>query len=151
MADGQINPSGQGASPERCLRAAGQGSVAQGHAAPFARVRTVRTSSLSVPRGSDPSGRPGRSLRGNGADNAQNPGGNGTSSSGVCEKQWADDRCDRDKRVGRVSEKTWLSRAQRKAHFKFTSTICLIVCTTRSWPRLTVFLCPFGSAPSAAV
>jgi hypothetical protein len=27
----------------------------------------------------------------------------------------------------------------------------LIACTTRSWPRLTVFLCPFGSAPSAAV
>jgi hypothetical protein len=27
----------------------------------------------------------------------------------------------------------------------------LIACTTRSWPRPTVFLCPFGSAPSAAV
>src|SRR6202023_3067463 len=103
-----------------------QGSVAQGHAAPFARVRTVRTSSLSVPPGSDPSGPAGRSLRGNGADDAQTPGGNGTSSSGVCEKQWADDRCDRDTRVGRVSEyseKAWLSRAQRTAHFKFTSTI----------------------------
>jgi hypothetical protein len=27
----------------------------------------------------------------------------------------------------------------------------LIACTTQSSPRPTVFLCPFGSAPSAAV
>ena len=82
------------------------------------------------------------------------PDGNSTSSSGVCEKQWADDRCDRDTSVGRVSEyseKAWLSRAERAAGFKFTLTICLIACTTRSSPRPTVFLCPFGSAPSVAV
>jgi len=154
MADVQINQAGQGSSAERRLRDAGQGSTARGHAAPFAKVRTVRTASLPVSGGSDPSGRAGRSLRGNGADDAQTPSGNGTSSSGVCEKQWADDRCDRDTRVGRVSqysEKAWLSRAQRTAHFKFTSIICLIACTTRSWPRPTVFLCPFGSAPSSAV
>jgi hypothetical protein len=30
-------------------------------------------------------------------------------------------------------------------------TIYLIGCTTRSSPRPTAFLCPFGSAPSAAV
>src|SRR5271157_3425345 len=73
--------------------------------------------------------------------------------SGVCEKQLADDRCDRDASVGRVSEyseKAWLSRAERAAGFKFTLTICLIACTTRSSPRPTVFLCPFGSAPSVA-
>ena len=98
--------------------------------------------------------RPVEVSRGYGADDAQTPGGNGASSSGVCEKQWADDRCDRDTRVGGVSEyseKAWLSRAQRAAGFKFTLTICLIGCTTRSSPRLTAFLCPFGSAPSAAV
>jgi hypothetical protein len=154
MADGPINQSGQGSSAERRLRDAGQSSLAQGHAAFFARVRPVRTSSLPVSGGSDSSGPTGRSLRGYGADHAQTPARNGKSSSGVCEKQWVDDRCDRDTRVGRVSkdpEKAWLSRGQRAAHFKFTLTICLIGYTTRSWRRPTVFLCPFGSAPSAAV
>ena len=97
--------------------------------------------------------RPVEVSRGYGADDAQTPDGNSTSSSGVCEKQWADDRCDRDASVGRVSEyseKAWLSRAERAAGFKFTLTICLIACTTRSSPRPTVFLCPFGSAPSVA-
>src|SRR6202171_55175 len=154
MAYVPINQTGQGSSAERRLRDAGQCSAVRGHAAPFAKVRPVRTSSLPVPGGSGPSGPAGRSLRGYGADDAQTAGGNGTSSSGVCEKQWADDRCDRDTSVGRVSqysEKAWLSRAQRTAHFKFTSIICLIACTSRSWPRPTVFLCPFGSAPSSAV
>ena len=153
MTDVQINQAGQGSSAERRLRDAGQGSTARGHAAPFAKVRPVRTSSLPVSGGSDPSGPAGRSLRGYGADDAQTPDGNSTSSSGVCEKQWADDRCDRDTSIGRVSEyseKAWLSRAERAAGFKFTLTICLIACTTRSSPRPTVFLCPFGSAPSVA-
>ena len=153
MADVPINQTGQGSSAERRLRDAGQCSAVRGQAAPFAKVRPVRTPSLPVPGGSDPSGPAGRSLRGYGADDTQTAGGNGTSSSGVCEKQWADDRCDRDTSVGRVSaysEKAWLSRAERAARFKFTLTICWIACTTRSSPRPTVFWCPFGSAPSAA-
>src|ERR1700675_738013 len=155
MTHGPIYQSGQGSAVEcRSRSAATRYPVARGGAALVARIRAIRTPSLSVPRASDPSGPAGRSLRGYGADHAQTPGENGTSSSGICEKQWADDRCDRDPRVGRVSgyaEKAWLSRAQRTAHFKFTSIICLIACTTRSWPRPTVFLCPFGSAPSSAV
>jgi hypothetical protein len=117
-------------------------------------IEMAGESSIPVPGGSDPSGPAGRSLRGYGADYAQAPCENGTPSKGVREKQWADHRSDRDTRVGRVSrysEKAWLNRAQRTARFKFTLTMRLIACTIRSSSRPTVFWCPFGSVPSAAV
>jgi hypothetical protein len=155
MTDGPINQSGQGSAVEFCLRhAAAQCCLARGHAALITRIRPVRTSSIPVPRGGDPSAPAGRSLRGYGADYAQAPCGNGTPSKGVREKQWADHRSDRDTRVGRVSrysEKAWLSRAHRMAHFKFTLTMRLTACTIRSSSRPTVFWCPFGSVPLAAV
>src|SRR5271169_5926962 len=155
MTHGAVDQCGQGSAVERCLlSAATRYPVARGRAALIARVRPVPTPSLSVPRASDPSGPAGRRLRGYGTDHAQTSAENGASSSGVCEKQWADDRCHRGTRVGRVSEyaeKAWLSRAQRAACFKFTLTTGLIACTTRSSPRPTVFLSPFGSAPSTAV
>jgi hypothetical protein len=37
------------------------------------------------------------------------------------------------------------------AHFKFTLTMRLTACTIRSSSRPTVFWCPFGRVPSAAV
>jgi hypothetical protein len=77
-----------------------------------------------------------------------------TYASSVCEKQWADDRRDCYTRIGCVSEcseKAWLSRAQRSARFKFTLSICLIVCTNQNSSRPTVFLCPFGNVSLAAV
>jgi len=155
MTDGPINQSGQGPTAERRLHhAPEQCFVAPGHAALIAKVRSVRTSGIPVPRRSAKAPATGRSLRGNGSDHAQGPGGNGTSSSGLCEKKRTDDRYDRDTRVGCVSEyseKAWLSRAKRMARFKFTLTICLIACTTRNSSRPTVFWCPFGSMRSAAV
>src|ERR1700688_2262982 len=154
MTYGPVHQSGQGSSVERRLRDARQGSVGRGHASPFPKIRPLRTSSLSVSGGSGPSGPIGRSLRGYRTDDAKAPGGNGASSSGACEKQWADDGGDCDPRVRCVSEyaeKAWLSRADCAARFKFTWITCLIACTTRSSPRPTVFLCRFGSAPSAAV
>src|SRR5664279_1556657 len=155
MTDGTIDQSGEGSAAERRLRhAPGQGSVARGNATLSARVRPVRTSGVPVPGGGDSSGTAGRSFRGYGADHTQAPCGNSTSSAGIREKEWADNRRDRDTRVGRVSEcseKAWLSRAQDMASFKFTLTMRLIACATRSWPRPTVFWCPFGSVRSAAL
>jgi hypothetical protein len=49
------------------------------------------------------------------------------------------------------TQNAWLSRGQRPARFKFTLSICLIVCTNRNSSRHTVFLCPFGNVPLAAV
>jgi len=155
MTNGPIDQSGEGSAAECRLRhAAGPCSVARGNAALIARVRPVRTSSLPVPGASDTSEPAGRSFRGYGADHTQAPGGNGTSSAGLCEEQWANYRSDRHTRVGRVSEyseKAWLSRAKRTARFRFALTMCLIACTIQSSPRPTVFWCPFGSVPLAAV
>jgi hypothetical protein len=154
--DGSINESGQGEATEcRIRHAPAQCWLTRSPAAFIARVRSVRTSGISVPGGSDRSGRAGRSLRVHDADYDQAPGGNGTSSAGLREKQWADHRSDRDPRVGRVSrwdsEEAWVSRAHRTARFKFTLTMHLIACTIRSLPRPTVFWCPFGSVPSVAL
>jgi len=155
MTDGSINQSGQGSAVERrlCLAPA-QYAVARGHAALGWRVRSVGTSGLPIPGGSDTSGATGRGHRGYGADHSQGASRNSTSPSGVCGKQWADHWSHCDKGIGRVSEdaeKAWLSRAQRSARFKFTLSICLIVCTNQNSPRHTVFLCPFGNVPLAAV
>ena len=155
MTDDTIDQSGKGSAAECRLRhAPGQGSIARGNAALIARVRPVRTSGIPVSGRSDPSGRAGRSLRDYGTDYAQASGGHGTYSASLCEEQWADDRRDRDTCVGRVSkysEKAWLSRAKGTALSKFTLTICLIACTTRSSRRPTVFWCRFGSVRLATV
>ena len=156
MTGGPINQGGQSAATECCIRhASARYFFTRSPAAFIARVRSFRTSGISVPGGSDPSGRAGRSLRVHDADYDQAPGGNGTSSAGLREKQWADHRSDRDPRVGRVSrwdsEEAWVSRAPCTARFKFTLTMHLIACTIRSLPRPTVFWCPFGSVPSVAL
>ena len=155
MANGPINQNEQGSAVECCFRhAPAQYAVARGHAVPCARVRSVGTSSLSVPGGGDASEASGRSLRRYGADHAQGSGRNSTSASSVCEKQRADDWRDCYTRIGCVSEwseKAWLSRAQRPARFKFTLSICLIACTNQNSSRHTVFLCPFGNVPLAVV
>ena len=155
MTDGPIDQNGQGSAVERRLRhAPGQCIVARGHAALVSRVRPVRTSGIPVPRRSAKAPSTGRSFRGYSAHYTQASFEYGASFAGICEKQWADDRNDRDTRVGQVpeySEKAWLSRVQDMARFKFTLTMRLIAGTTRSWPRPTVFWCLFGSAPSAAV
>jgi len=155
MTNGAIDQSGQGSAVERRLRhAPAKCAVARGHAAFIPRVQPIGTPSLSVPGGSDPSEPAGRSFRGYGANHTQAPGGDGESSSGVCEKKWRDDRSDRHACVGRVSEYSetaWLSRVPDTARFKFSLTIRLIACTTRKSPKPTAFWCPFGSVPPAPV
>src|ERR1035438_1805570 len=117
-------------------------------------VRFVRTSGIPVLGGSDTTEATCRGHRGYSADHPQGSRGNSASSSGLFEKYWAHHRSHRDTGIGHVSEqteKTWLSRAQRPAPFKFTLSICLTACTIRSSPKPTVFSYPFGSVPSAAV
>lgn len=155
MTDDAINQSGQGSAAECRLRPAPEKCFsARCYAALIPRFRLVRTSGVSVPRRSAKARSTSRSVRGYGADHAQAPGGNGTSAAGLREKQWANYRGDRDTRVGRVpkhSEKAWLSGARDTASFKFTLTMRLIACTIRSSLRPTVFWCPVGSVPSAAL
>ena len=153
MTGGPINQGGQGAATECCIRhAAAPYCLTRSPAAFIARVRSFRTSGISVPGGSDPFERAGRSLRVYAADYDQAPGGNGTSFTGLREKQWADHRSDRNPRVGRVSrwdsEEAWVSRAHCTARFKFTLTIHLIACSSQNSRRPTIFWCPLGNARS---
>jgi hypothetical protein len=153
MANGPIDQSRQGSAAERRARhVAAQYSLARGDATAVARVRPFRAASLPVSGGSGSFGPAGRSLRSYGPDHAQASGGDGASSSGLCEKKWSDDRSDRDTSAGRVSEyseKACLRSAPDTGRLKFSLTIRLIVCTIRSSPRPTVFWCPLGSVPSA--
>jgi hypothetical protein len=154
MADDAVNQSGQGSATEcRIFHASAEYRLDQGHAGFIARVRSLRTSGVSVPGGSDPSGRAGRSFRDYSADHDQTPRENSASFASVRKKQRADHRGDCDSRVGfvsRYSEKTWLSRAHCTARFKFTLTLYLIACTIQSSLRLTAFLSRFESVRLAA-
>src|SRR4029077_2532686 len=77
MTHDSIDQSGQGPAVElRPSSAATWCPVARSSPALGARVRPVRTPSLSLSGGSDSSGPAGRSLRGYGADDAQTPGEN---------------------------------------------------------------------------
>lgn len=145
MSDATVDQSGQGSATKcRIRHASAEYCFAQGHATFIERVRSLRTSSVSVFGGSDPFGPACRSLGDYGADHTQAPRENIAPFANVREKQWADHRSDCDSRVGRVSrysEKTWLSRAPRTARFKFALTMYLIACTILSSLRLTAFLC----------
>ena len=68
------------------------------------------------------------------------------------QKQWPDHRRDRDTRAGRLSgcaQKAWLSGLPGAARFKSISTMRLIDCVSRSWPRPTTSWCRSASALSA--
>jgi hypothetical protein len=155
MTDDPIDQSRQGSATERRLRhAVGQCPVARGDAALIARVRPIRTSSVSV-FGRSAKARPSdRSIRSYGTDHTEATGRNSTSLAELCEKQWADYRDDRYPRLGCVSEyseKAWVSRAKRAVRFRLGLTMCLIACTMQSSPRPTVFWCPFGNDLSVGV
>jgi hypothetical protein len=153
MTHGPIDQSGEGPAAERRARhVAAQNSVAGSNATALAKVRPFTAASLPVPGRGDSSGPAGRSLRGYRPYHSQASGGDGTSSSGLCEKEWPDDRSDRDACIGRVSEyseKSWLSRVPDTGRLKFSLNIRLIACTIRNLPKPIVFWCPFGSVPSA--
>lgn len=154
MTGATVDQSGQGSATEcRIFHAPAGYCLARGHAGFGARVRAFRASSVSVPGGSGPSERAGRSHRGDSADHDQAPRENSKSLASVRKKQRADYWGDRNSRIGivsRYSEKTWLSRANCTARFKFTLTLYLIACAIRSSPRHTAFLCRFESVRPAA-
>lgn len=155
MANGPIEPNGQGSAVERCVRhSPAQYAVGRGHEALVWRVRSVGTSSLSIFERSRTLGSACRSRRDFSADHPQDSSGDSTSSSGIFKKHGADHRSHCDTSIDHVpehAEKAWLSRAPRPAHFKYKLSISLTVCTIPSLPKPIVFWCPFGSAPSAAV
>jgi len=155
MTDASFDQSGEGSAVEcGSPPSATQCRVARGCTALVTTVQPVTASSIPVFGGSGAARSPGRSHRSFGADYAQGSAEHGAPAPSVCEKQWPHHRSDRDTCLEHVSEfakKAWLSRPQDAARFKSMLNMRLIVCTSRSLLRSTVFWCPAGSTPSADV
>jgi hypothetical protein len=153
MTHGPIDQSGQGSATERSARhVAGQYSVARGDATAVSSVRPSERQAYRYLEEAIHLDRPVEVCEATVPDHTQASGGDGASSSGLCEKKRSDDGSDRDPCVGHVSEyseKAWLSPAPDTGRLKFSLTIRLIVCTIRSLPRPTVFWCPLGNVRSA--
>ena len=149
MTDDTFDQSGKGSPAKRCSwPMPASCCFTPSGTALVTRVRSVGASSISVPGGSVPSEGAGGSLRGNSADHDQAPRENSASVASVRQKQRANHRSNCDPGVGfisRHSEKTWLSRANCTARFKFTLTLYLIACTIPNSVRLMAFLCRFES------
>ena len=153
MANGAFNPARKSTAAERCSwSASAQNGSFRSCAALIKRLWIVRASSISLPGGSLPARESHRSSRGHGADYDQASTADRGTASEVRAKQRLDHGSNRDPRAEHVSahgKKTWLSRVERAADFKFTLPIHLIACSSPSSRRLMTFLCPVASAPSA--
>src|SRR5438093_5495804 len=150
-----LNQSGKGSAAERrSWPTPASCCFTRSSPAVVTRVRSVRSSSISVLGGSVPARSTRRSHRAYSADHVEASAEHGGTAAEVREKQWPDHRSDCDRRVERVSrcsKEAWLSRAQKAAHCKFTFPIRLIACSSQSSRKPTTFWCPLGSAPSAGV
>jgi hypothetical protein len=152
MAYGAFHQDGEGSAPERCLCSAPASCCADRSSATLVtQVRTVRTSSISIPAGGFPAGWSGGSDRGHGRGYLEASAAHGRTVTEACEKQRLDHRRDRDRRAERLPrccEETWLSRVPRADLFKSMFPIRLIAYSSRSLRRPTIFWCPVASVRS---
>ena len=153
MAHDAFDESGKGATAERrSWSASASNCASRSRAAVVTRVRFVRASSISLPGRSLPARSTRRSSRDDGADHAEASTTYSGTSPEVRETQRTNHGSNRNRRVACVSshsQKAWLSRAPKAAHFKSKFPIRLIACSSRNSRRLTTFWCPVASAPSA--
>ena len=153
MADGARNQSGEGSAFERRACSASTPTGARRRSSPtVTRVRSIRASSLSLPRESFPARSTRRNSRDHDTGHFEAATTNGGTSPKICEKQWSDHRGNRNRGVkclSAYSKKAWLSRIQEAALFESISHIHLIACSRRSWRRLTRFWSHVANAPSA--
>ena len=153
MADGARNQSGKGSAFERRTWSAATSTVARRCSSPaVTRVRFIRASSLSLPRGSVSAQSTCRNSRDHHTRHFEAATRNRGTSPKICEKQWSDHRGNRNCGVACLSaysKKAWLSRIQEAAVFESISHIPLIACSRRSSRRPTRFWFPVANAPSA--
>jgi hypothetical protein len=145
-----LHPNGEGPEVERCScspRAACE--ITRGHAAPCFQLRAIAPPGISVSAASLPAETSRRSSRGHGADHVEAPAAHRRTAAEACQKQWPDDGVDRDRCIASFpanKEEAWLSRAKKAALWKFTLTMSLIACSSRSSARPTIFWFPVESA-----
>src|SRR5215469_12413760 len=155
MANGPRNQSGKGSAFERRAWSAAISSGARRRSSPAGtRVRSLRASSLSLPRESIPAQSSGRSSRNHDTGHVEaSPPNRGTSPQ-ICKNQRSNRRRNRNHGVECLSayaKKAWLSRIQEAPHFESISHIHLIAYSKRSSRRLTRFWSHVANALPACV
>ncbi|HEY4045640.1 MAG TPA: reverse transcriptase domain-containing protein [Acidobacteriaceae bacterium] len=153
MSYGALDQNGEGSTAERRSWSAPASSCAsRSSTAVVTRVRFVRAPSISLSRRSLSSRSTSRSSRSHCTGHVEASTADGGPAPEVRQKQRPEHRSDRNRRVECVSaysKKAWLSRVEKAAHFKSTSLIRLIACSSPSSRWLTTFWCHVASAPSA--
>lgn len=120
----------------------------RGRADPVAQVRSVRASSIPLPRGSRTARCAGRGDRGNGTHHSAASAKYRASIAHASRTQRHDHRRARHTSAGRVfrrAKMTWLSGAQDAPNSKSPSTIRLIDYSSRSSRKPTIFWCRTGT------
>jgi hypothetical protein len=152
MADGALDQSGQGSTPERRSWSASAPNCAfRCSAAVVTRVRFIGASGISLSAtglATRASSRDSRSYRP--AHLETTPTDCGIAAE-IRERQWPDHRSDCNRGIKYLpgsAKETWLSRAEKAATFKSRLPIRLIACSSRSSRRLTRFWSHVASAPS---
>jgi hypothetical protein len=153
VADGAIDQSGKGPTPECRSRSASSSNCASGSSSAIvARVRSIGASSISLSGKSLPAEASGRNTRSHSTGNIEATAADAGIAPETREKQRSDGGSDRNRRIEYLSPhstKAWLSRVEKAAHFKSKLRIRLIACSRRNSCRLTTFWFPVASAPSA--
>jgi hypothetical protein len=153
MADGARNQSGKGSAFECRAWSAATATGARRSSSPaVTRVRSIRASSVSLPREGVPTRPTGRDSRDHDTGYFEASATNRGTCPKICEKQRPDDRGNRNRRVECLSahsKKAWLSRIRKAAHFESISHIHLIACSRRSSRKLMRFWSCVANAPSA--
>jgi len=152
MADNAFHQSGKSSAAERRSCSASTPSCTfRGSAAVVTRVRSIGASSISLSGRGLPAPAGSRDSPGYSTGHLETATGDGGIAPKVREKQRADHRSDCNRGFEyfpAYSEKTWLSRVEKAAHFKSRFPIRLIACSSSNSRRLTTFWSHVASVPS---
>lgn len=152
MADGAIDQSGKGATPQCRSRSASSSDCAsRSSSAIVPRVRSIGASSLSLSGKSLSAQASGRNTGNHSTRNIKAPAAHAGIAPQTRGKQRSDCWSHRNRRFEHLSPystKAWLSRVAKAAHFKSKLPTRLIACSRPNSRRLTTFWFPVASAPS---
>ena len=152
MADGALDQSGQGSTPERrSWSAAASNCAFRCSAAVVARVRFIGASGISLSATGLATRASSRDSRGYRTGHLETSSTDCGIAAEIRATQWPDHWSDCNRGIKYLpgsSKEAWLSRDEKAAIFKSTFPFRLIACSSRSSRRLTRFWSHVASAPS---
>ena len=150
MADGALDQSGQGSTPERRSWSASASNCAfRCSAAVVTRVRFIGAPSISLSARGLAARASRRDSRGYHTGHLETSPTDCGIATEICERQWPDHRSDCDRGLKYLpgsAKEAWLSRVEEAATFKSKFPIRLIACSSRSSRKLTRFWSHVASA-----